>query len=387
MAKRRPFGSVRKLPSGRFQARYRDAQNVRRAAPSTFDTEAAAWDWLVGTEADIIRGTWRDPDAGRVTFAEWAGEYMAGAVHKRPRTRYKDESILRRRLMPVWGEMAIADIEQRHVQAFINVCAAKYAPSTVETEYSLFRSIMAAAVNADLIERTPCRGINMPEPKSAGEKRRVSIEELAALADHVHKRYRAMIWLTGLMGLRWSEVAGLTVGRIGTVPIPSITVDQALADVGGRVELDRTKSRSSERTLPMPPILKVMLDQHLAAEGRSGQLDAFVFTSPRGGPLRYSDFHDTVWAPAVGRAGLDGLTFHGLRHSSGGLLRQLGQHTQLIARWLGHADDRLTSRVYGWVPDAVDVAAATALNEALGKALELGSGHVGGTDEAAVEGA
>lgn len=293
--------------------------------------------------ADNIRGTWRDPDAGRVTFREWAAEYMAGAVHKRPRTRSKDESILRRRLNPVWGDMAIADIEQRHVQAFVNVCAAKYAPSTVETEYSLFRSIMAAAVNADLMDRSPCRGINMPEPKAAGEKRRISIEELAMLANQLHQRYRAMIWLTGLMGLRWSEVAGLTVGRIGTVLIPSITVDQALADVGGRVELDRTKSRSSERTLPMPPILKLMLDQHLAAEGRAGQLDAFVFTSPRGGPLRFSDFHDSVWAPAVARAGFDGLTFHGLRHSSGGL--------------------------------------------ALGRGLEPGSGHVGGTKDAASEGA
>jgi integrase len=278
--------------------------------------------------------------------------------------------------------MAIADIEQRHVQAFITACAGKYAPSTVETEYSLFRSIMTAAVDAGLIATTPCRGIRLPAARAAGEGRRVTIEELAALAGHVHQRYRALIWLTGIMGLRWSEVAGLKVGRVSFLGTPSITVDQALADVGGRVELDRTKNESSMRTLPLPPLLKDMLAVHLHAEGRT-DLDAFVFTAPRGGPLRYSDFHDTVWAPAVAAAGLDGLKFHGLRHSSAGLLRQLGAHTQLIARWLGHADDRMASRVYGWVPDEVDVAAATALNEAIRKA----SGHVGGTDEAASEGA
>lgn len=387
MARRRPFGSVRKLPSGRWQARYWDAKGARRTAPQTFRTEAVARAWLVGTQADILRDQWRDPDVGRVSFADWSVEYMAGAIHKRERTRYRDASILRRRLVPVFGEMAVGDIEQRHVQAFVTETAKHYARSTVETEYSLLRTIMAAAVTAGLIELSPCRGVNLPDGGVASKGRRVTIDELARLTSHVHKRYRALVWLTGTLGLRWSEVAGLRVGRVSFLGTPSITIVETVADVGGRKVSERTKSESSERVVLLPLILKDMLAQHLASEGRGGDLEALVFTAPRGGPLDYSDFHDKVWAPAVAAAGLDGLKFHGLRHSSAGLLRQLGIHTQAIAKILGHKDDslvnRMTSATYGWVPDAVEVAAAEALNEAIAEASGHGSGHATAASEGA----
>jgi hypothetical protein len=54
-AKRR-FGSVRKLASGRWQARYSVADGIRRLAPGTFDTKRDAERWLVATEAEIMRG-------------------------------------------------------------------------------------------------------------------------------------------------------------------------------------------------------------------------------------------------------------------------------------------------------------------------------------------
>ena len=42
----RPFGSVRMLPSGRFQARYRPRSGPHFTAPQTFDTEHQAQRWL-----------------------------------------------------------------------------------------------------------------------------------------------------------------------------------------------------------------------------------------------------------------------------------------------------------------------------------------------------
>jgi len=36
---RRPFGTIRKLPSGRYQARYWGPDGVRRAADDTFATK------------------------------------------------------------------------------------------------------------------------------------------------------------------------------------------------------------------------------------------------------------------------------------------------------------------------------------------------------------
>ena len=50
--KRQPWGSVRKLPSGRFQARYR-VDGVMRSAPTTFATKREADAFLAGTRAAV----------------------------------------------------------------------------------------------------------------------------------------------------------------------------------------------------------------------------------------------------------------------------------------------------------------------------------------------
>jgi hypothetical protein len=60
---RNAWGSVRRLPSGRYQARHR-VDGVWRAAPTTFTTKRDADAFLATTRADLERGTWVDPDAG-----------------------------------------------------------------------------------------------------------------------------------------------------------------------------------------------------------------------------------------------------------------------------------------------------------------------------------
>ena len=44
--RRREFGTVRKLPSGRWQARYIGPDGQRYTAPETFETRSDAQDWL-----------------------------------------------------------------------------------------------------------------------------------------------------------------------------------------------------------------------------------------------------------------------------------------------------------------------------------------------------
>jgi hypothetical protein len=55
VSKMRQFGTVRKLPSGRFQCRYWHL-GEQVAAPTTFTTKADANAWLAAVETDIRRG-------------------------------------------------------------------------------------------------------------------------------------------------------------------------------------------------------------------------------------------------------------------------------------------------------------------------------------------
>jgi hypothetical protein len=61
---RRPFGSLRQLPSGRWQARYRDAAGNPHTAPQTFGTRPQATRFLAQVETDLARGR-RDRPTGR----------------------------------------------------------------------------------------------------------------------------------------------------------------------------------------------------------------------------------------------------------------------------------------------------------------------------------
>jgi hypothetical protein len=79
MARARSFGNIRKLPSGRYQARYwRLGKQI--AADSTFANKTNARRWLATVEAEMVRGHWIDPDAGRIPFGGL--RYLKTAEHR-----------------------------------------------------------------------------------------------------------------------------------------------------------------------------------------------------------------------------------------------------------------------------------------------------------------
>ena len=79
MSKRR-FGRVRRLPSGRWQARYPGPDGADRPAPQTFGSKSDAEVWLTLKEAEIRRGDWLDPEAGKVRFGDYATSWVNGHV-------------------------------------------------------------------------------------------------------------------------------------------------------------------------------------------------------------------------------------------------------------------------------------------------------------------
>jgi len=175
--------------------------------------------------------------------------------------------------------------------------------------------------------------------------------------------YRAMVYVGGVLGLRWSEVAGLRLGRID-FERRTVQVVETMAEVEGRLSVEDVKTRASRATLPMPPRVAEVLVSHVARSGRSSP-EGLVFQSPDGGPVRAANFRLRVWRPAVEAAGLVGLTFHGLRHSAAGLMIELGAHPKVIQERLRHASIRTTLDVYGSVLPGVDDALTQSLDDLL----------------------
>lgn len=64
---------------------------------------------------------------------------------------------------------------------------------------------------------------------------------------------------------------------------------------------------------------------------------SLVFPAPEGGYLRASLFRRRVWAPALERAGLQGLRPHDLRHTAVAFWIAAGGTPSQIAAWAGHS--------------------------------------------------
>jgi integrase len=93
-------------------------------------------------------------------------------------------------------------------------------------------------------------------------------------------------------------------------------------------------------------------------------IDALVFTTWRGKPLRNLNFRRDVFDKAASDVGLAGLTPHELRHTAASLAVSAGANVKAVQRMLGHASAAMTLDVYsGLFDDDLD-GVAERLNQA-----------------------
>ena len=114
-SKGRQFGNIRKLPSGRYQARYRGPDGQLRPAPVTFERKTGASRWLSLKEAEISKGEWIAPELGEQRFREYAGQWMRDRVLK-PRTAELYDGLLANHLHPTFGGLGLSDVDEATIR-------------------------------------------------------------------------------------------------------------------------------------------------------------------------------------------------------------------------------------------------------------------------------
>ena len=201
---------------------------------------------------------------------------------------------------------------------------------------------MAAAVDAGYLAQTPCR--NVPLPKIEREEMRfLTPAEIVHLAEVIHPRYRALVFVGAYGGLRIGELAGL------------------------RRRSCRSDARSGHRGRDRhrgegQAVLRAAQDASQPANGRAAALrrppapsasrgtgspNSHVFTAPNGGPLRIPSFRARFWVPATKAAGLEGLRIHDLRHTAVALWIAAGATPKEVAVRAGHTSVSFTLDRYG----------------------------------------
>jgi len=218
-----------------------------------------------------------------------------------------------------------------------------------------------AAVEADRLVRSPCRGIKLPA-SPALDRLLITNEQLAALAGAVGPDYAPMVWLGALLGLRWGECAGLRVGRIDFLNRHLTVAEQATRVAHGRILFGPPKSTAGRRTMSAPADLINRLARHLARRGLSvADHEALVFVSTEGGVIDYAHWRQRVWLRAVKAAGVEGLTFHDLRRANATALVAESVDIKTAQTRLGHADPRTTLAIYARATGEGDRKAADAV--------------------------
>ncbi len=95
--------------------------------------------------------------------------------------------------------------------------------------------MLNAAVNADLIARSPARNIALPRvvhPERSG----LSPSELAALVTEVPEHYQALVLVGAVLGLRWGEAVGLRVRDVDFMR-HTVTIAQTVEELSGRMRV------------------------------------------------------------------------------------------------------------------------------------------------------
>jgi integrase len=324
----------------RYVARYIDPAGRERS--KSFTRRADAQKYLTEIEAAKLKGTWVDPKHGRTRFRDWHAEWWP-TLFLRPTTRVRDETWYRVHVLPHFGDMPLDAIRQRDVAAWVaRLTAHGLAPATVVKVYQLFAKAMTAAVAADMLTVSPCRGVSLPRVEQE-EMRYLNPAEVACLAEVIRPQYRALVFVGAYGGLRIGELAGL---RRSRVDLDAGTVDVAenITEVQGKLQSGPPKTKTSRRRVSLPGGVVEELAVHLRAPARPTD---YVFRAPAGGPLRINGFRHRVWLPAVRAAGLPGLRIHDLRHTAVALWIAAGASPKEVAARAGHTSVSFVLDRYG----------------------------------------
>jgi integrase len=173
--------------------------------------------------------------------------------------------------------------------------------------------------------------------------------------------YELMAYFAAYTGLRWGELAALTLTQInpGT---RTVTIDRKIIEIGGTLHTEPPKGRKQRRTIyprhtpggyPLADNIAARIE-HAAAEQAAGANPAgLIFPSPRGTHWRSSNFARRVLAPAYTAASWRGpaagshWTWHSLRHVfCTTALFTWHMDPADVSRLAGHASIRITLDMY-----------------------------------------
>jgi integrase len=357
----RSFGSVRELGRMKHQASYK-LNGKTIYAPHLFATITEADNWLAEQQVAVRRDEIPpiETKSSRVDqppmFYEYAMRRLKSQTTRNgmplaPSTQAKYRYCIEKYMTEFHAE-PVDQITRGQVNDWYTELRSTGHLSTASKAYKILRSILERAVDEEYVSRNPCKIKGAQNASTGVQLYTPSPQEMAVLVRAINIRYRVLVQLMSIAGLRYGEAIGLRrmdFRRLssGNVTNFEVHVERAIKPVNGEFIVGPPKSAAGDRTIPLPSSFSNALDEHLAGLP-TGDAEALVFPSASGGFI-----HNGVLAMAIKRAqkkvGLQMVGFgpHALRRGAATRLVNNGGNIADLKEFLGDSSDIVALRYIG----------------------------------------
>lgn len=270
--------------------------------------------------------------------------------------------------------ITLESLKPIHIQEFYNSLYKKgLSTNTVLHYHANIRKALSIAVKLDIIPSNVADKIERPK-KSQFIGDFYSLDELQLLFEKAkNDSLEIVILITSFYGLRRSEVLGLKWSSIdfekNIITIKHKVVQRNAKKNRTMLLKDKTKNKSSYRSLPLLPIIADILKKHKEKIKENKKIcgDSYI-----------TDYEDYICVDSIGKLfrpeyitdhfklllknnGLRNIRFHDLRHSCASLLLSKGVPMKAIQEWLGHSTYSTTANFYTHLEDNYKTESANVL--------------------------
>ena len=286
---------------------------------------------------------------------------------------------VKNKIVPYFKEhlsnLRLCEIEPKHIQDYytyemrVNGVSA----NTAIHRHANIRKALQHAFKIGLLDNNPADRIERPK-KEQYVAEYYKEEELEQLFNVVKgDPVELGVILAAFYGLRRSEALGLKWSAIDfknkTLTIRHIVTEACIDGKSIMVEKDRTKTKSSYRTLPLvQPFEELLyrlraeqeLNRRLCGSSYSKKYLDYIYVNEIGDLIKPG--YITQHFPMVlAKNNMRKIRFHDLRHSCASLLYKSGVSLKDIQAWLGHSNISTTSNIYTHLDFDSKVSSANAI--------------------------
>lgn len=334
--------------------KYKSGGKSKTYSRKGFLTKKDALQHEAEMKAKLTNPAYTPPSAvqRKMTVQEYMTEWIDrhGSANLRPSTEASYRSHMKNHIFPYIGDVFLNQLSPAMLDDMYRQLAEKgLSQSSVKYAHRIMGVSLEHARRYHYISSNPARDIltkfgkqsKTPDPYTVDQMRQL-------LAVVMGTEWELIVVLGGLYGLRLSEIIGLRWRNVDLAENTFGVVEQLPFNTPANTTVisEMAPVKSSERTLPITPLVRPYFERHLELQKeqkrfakQSGNLyfdNDLVFAKPNGSPKRRERI-SANFGQLLRHAEMPHIRFHDLRHTAATNMHQLTGDFYTVGQILGHS--------------------------------------------------